>query len=304
MLRRDIAFTPMHATLFLLGIYDDTGNLTYPNTKADDLKAAAYLIENGADLNIVNAFLNDSFDSIQQDLLKAMLDGAETINHNGVYVGLSHIRLDTPVNMLSQVVGKFREISGSDVAFGIFSFYDKSFVIARSILPDYDVGCVVRKFGGGGHPGAASAVVSDKGPEEIYDKARELILNHDGGFVTVEEIMYMPSEAVDLNRKISDIKAYMDGRHLKHLLALDDGAVFKGAVSDTDIENALLKGQGNSPLKVLFQKKPITAGRRQSIREAATLMMDNDISVLPVMEGKTLLGIVGRNDLMLYLYDI
>jgi len=304
MISRDIAFTPMHATLFLLGIYDDTGNLTYPNTKADDMKASAYLIENGADLNIVNAFLNDSFDANQQNLLKTILDKSETIKHNGVNVMVFHIALDNSVSMLSHVVSKFREVAGADVAIGVFSFYDKSFVIARSILPTFDVCSVVRRLGGGGHPGAASAVVTDPGPEKIYDRVKELILDNNSGFMTAEEIMYMPSESINHNRKISDIREHVRRKRLRHLIVLDDKADFEGAVSDMDIENEFLKGHGNNPVKVLLRKKRITVGRRQSIREVANLMMDNDISVLPVMEDGILLGIVGRNDVMLYLYDI
>jgi len=42
-------FTPIQASLFLLGLYEDTGNLTFPSTKAEDAHAAAYLLENGAD---------------------------------------------------------------------------------------------------------------------------------------------------------------------------------------------------------------------------------------------------------------
>ena len=41
--------TPIQATLFLLGIYEDTGNLTFPSTTAEDAYAAAYLLERKAD---------------------------------------------------------------------------------------------------------------------------------------------------------------------------------------------------------------------------------------------------------------
>ncbi|MBI4860644.1 MAG: DHH family phosphoesterase [Candidatus Riflebacteria bacterium] len=38
---RDCAFAPMQATLFLLGLYEDTGSLSFPSVKADDAHAAA-----------------------------------------------------------------------------------------------------------------------------------------------------------------------------------------------------------------------------------------------------------------------
>jgi tRNA nucleotidyltransferase (CCA-adding enzyme) len=49
----EIPITPVQA-----GLYEDTGNLTFLSTKAEDAHAAAYLLENGADLHIIGAFLS------------------------------------------------------------------------------------------------------------------------------------------------------------------------------------------------------------------------------------------------------
>ena len=49
--------SPIQATLMLAGIYEDTGNLTFPATTAGDAYAAAYLLERKADLSIVSTFL-------------------------------------------------------------------------------------------------------------------------------------------------------------------------------------------------------------------------------------------------------
>ena len=55
---RKIPITPIQASLFLAGLYEDTGSLTFLSTKAEDAHAAAYLLENGADLHIIGAFLS------------------------------------------------------------------------------------------------------------------------------------------------------------------------------------------------------------------------------------------------------
>ena len=47
---RLIPVSPAEATLMLAGIYEDTGNLTYTGTTPRDLRAAAWLIDQGADL--------------------------------------------------------------------------------------------------------------------------------------------------------------------------------------------------------------------------------------------------------------
>ena len=53
---RGITITPIEATLLLLGIYEDTGNLSYTSTTARDLRCAAWVLERNANLEVVNTF--------------------------------------------------------------------------------------------------------------------------------------------------------------------------------------------------------------------------------------------------------
>ena len=53
---RDGALSTVQATLLLLGIYEDTGSLTYTRTSSRDLRAAAFLLDLGANLGIVRIF--------------------------------------------------------------------------------------------------------------------------------------------------------------------------------------------------------------------------------------------------------
>lgn len=54
------------ATLLLLGIYEDTGSLTYAGTTPRDVRAAAYLIEHGASLKILSQFLDPPLSAEQR----------------------------------------------------------------------------------------------------------------------------------------------------------------------------------------------------------------------------------------------
>ncbi len=58
----------IQATLLLLGIYEDTGSLTYTRTTGRDLRAAALLLEQGASLSIASDFLNHPLSQAQQAL--------------------------------------------------------------------------------------------------------------------------------------------------------------------------------------------------------------------------------------------
>src|SRR5574338_88122 len=68
---------PVHASLLLLGIYEDTGALTYTSTTPRDLRAAAYLLEQGASLQIVSRYLNPPLSDEQRIIYDRLLATAE-----------------------------------------------------------------------------------------------------------------------------------------------------------------------------------------------------------------------------------
>lgn len=51
--RNETPITPIEATLFLAGIYEDTGSLSFPSTTSKDARAVAFLLEQGGDLTII-----------------------------------------------------------------------------------------------------------------------------------------------------------------------------------------------------------------------------------------------------------
>jgi tRNA nucleotidyltransferase/poly(A) polymerase len=88
---RDNVLTPIQATLLLLGIYEDTGSLTYSRTTARDLTAAAFLLEHGANLEIASDFLNHPLSIQQQSLYDELCNVAQSHNihgHTVVVIGI------------------------------------------------------------------------------------------------------------------------------------------------------------------------------------------------------------------------
>src|SRR5512137_14346 len=68
MQERDDELSMIQATTLLLGIYEDTGSLTYTRTTSRDLHAASYLLEQQANLRIAADFLNHPLSTDQQVL--------------------------------------------------------------------------------------------------------------------------------------------------------------------------------------------------------------------------------------------
>src|SRR2546421_2728127 len=75
---RELAVTPLEATVFALGIHEDTGSLTYPSTTQRDAEALAWCFRHGALQEVVSSFLHTPLSDDERRLLNALLDALET----------------------------------------------------------------------------------------------------------------------------------------------------------------------------------------------------------------------------------
>jgi tRNA nucleotidyltransferase (CCA-adding enzyme) len=89
-----IDVTPVEATLLALGIYEDTGNLTYASTTSRDAAALAWLLEpaHGVNLSEVNEFLHHPVTDEQRRLLQVLMDACEFLEIEGHSVVITMAR--------------------------------------------------------------------------------------------------------------------------------------------------------------------------------------------------------------------
>ena len=104
MQKRGITLNALDSTVMLIGLYEDTGHLTFPSTKAEDARAAAFLLDNHADLNVAGFFLNPPYEENQKEILFQMMKKTEKHTISGHTVGFNHVTLDKKVPNLAAVV--------------------------------------------------------------------------------------------------------------------------------------------------------------------------------------------------------
>ncbi|MDX2455587.1 CBS domain-containing protein [Desulfosarcina sp.] len=114
--KRQNEITPIHASLFLAGLYEDTGNLTFPSTTAEDAHAAAFFLERGADLKILTAFISPAYSQKQKKLLFRMLQTAQRTKLNGRLVSIIQLQVDGHVENLALVVQMARQVWNVEAA--------------------------------------------------------------------------------------------------------------------------------------------------------------------------------------------
>lgn len=299
-----IELSPIQATLFLCGLYEDTGSLMFPSTTPEDARAAAFLLESGADLGILRTLLQPAYGQKQKDVLFEMLKTAERSVINNWKTSINATRISGHVNNLSLVVHMYRDILNVDVAFGIFVHEEngKCIVIGRSGIADVNIGSVMRSMGGGGHPGAGSAMLKAVNPEALKEWIAELLKGNQESSIQIFDLMSYPVSSIASDTPMSEVSRLLEEKGCTGLPVIDDGKLV-GVISRRDFRKIRKKNQLKSPVKAFMSTNLVTITPEKSPMHAARLMVKHDVGRLPVIENDRVIGIVSRTDAMRFFYD-
>ncbi len=148
------------ATCLLAGIVGDTGSFSYNQTSADTFEMAAYLLRNGADLQLVSQKLGSLLPKpvffFRNQLLSSVqfyLEGAIA----GLVIPRERMKtIESSEEATEGLVETIRNIEGVKVSFLARQVEDLWRVSLRSHALTNNVSEVASQFGGGGHICAAA----------------------------------------------------------------------------------------------------------------------------------------------------
>src|ERR687888_1143354 len=83
---REVTVSPLEATVFALGIHEDTGSLTHATTTQRDAEALGWCLRPGAEQELVGRFLHTPLNEAERELLAALLESLET--HEAAGLGI------------------------------------------------------------------------------------------------------------------------------------------------------------------------------------------------------------------------
>ena len=303
--RQELPITPLQATLFILGLYEDTGQLTFSSTTPEDARTAAFLLEQGADLNIAVDFLNMAYGEVQKKVLFRLMRDAEQHEIKGKRVGIGVVTINKHVE-LAMVVQLYGKIVNADAVFVIFVNESGGFfVIGRSGALEINVNTVLHRFGGGGHPGAGSATINDTHitSGEIRQKIIAALHEVQRGGALVADMMSFPVTTVDPDTPMHEVQHIMELEKIRGVVIEEDDRL-RGIVVLWDLKKLKLRKQWDSPVKAFMNRKVTTITPDAQAGEAAELMVKKNIGHLPVVQGEKVIGIVTRTDIINYLYGM
>ena len=298
------SITPIQASLFLSGLYEDTGNLTFQSTKAEDAHAAGYLLESGADLKIVSTFLSPTYGPKQKDVLYRMLENPSRTTLNGHSFSINRLRVHGYVSNLAVVVQMYRQILNVETAFGVFEMDgNRCLVIGRSTAGGLDVAAVMRHMGGGGHPGAGSAMLKLADPEAVEAWIRVMIGEGHQTPVQIQDLMSFPVMTLHPETTMSQAGKVLREKGYKGSPVVTNGKLV-GILSRRDFQKINKIQHLQSPVKAFMSTNVTTVHPGESPGQAAHLMIKHDFGRLPVVDEGKIVGIFSRSDVVADLYGL
>ncbi len=297
---KGIKLTPEEATILALGIYEDTGSLTFSSTTEEDFLACAYLRSCGCDLNLVGDLINRELSPEQVYLLDELLRSSKTYNIKGIEITIAQVASDKYISDFAVLVHKLKDMKNLDVIFALALMEDRIYLIARSRIPEVNVADIAGYFGGGGHANAASATIKGMTLIQAEEKLLKVLQNRISPIQLARQLMSAPVISVTPETSIEETANLMIHYNINAVPVMD-GDEIKGIITRQVIEKAAYHKLQELPVSDFMTTDFHPVKPDATLMEIQEGLVDRHQRLLPVMENGKIIGVITRRDLLDYL---
>jgi len=294
--------TPIEATILTLGIYEETGCFLFPSTTERDLLATSYLLKRGANLNIVSSFIKMELSIEELDILNRLVQSSKEFVIRGIQIKVAKAASEQYLGDAAHLAHRLIDMDDIDAVIVLLAMEGKILLVARSKVPELDVSKIMKEFGGGGHPTAASATVKEATLEGVEDRLLEIINESVKPGKVASDIMTRPVITIQGDVSIKEAEALMT-RYGVNVLPVLKEEQYTGLVSREFVEKALYHGFGKSRVMEFATTDAMTVTPDSPIREIERMMIEQNQRFMPVVEGGRIVGAITRTDLLRTLYE-
>ena len=298
---RGIEPTPAEATLLLLGIHEDTGRLLFPTTTPEDYRAVAWLLERGARLHLADEILSPELTTEQVKLLHDLLDSLKTSEVAGVRLSVAHASRPWYVGDIAGLAHMMRDMENLDVLLLAVAMADRVHLVARSRVPEVDVGELLRGFGGGGHASAASATVKGEALQSVLERLDRSLLLAVRPRRTVGQVMSSPVQTMEAVASVQEARDLLVRYNYSAMPVVQQGQVL-GIITRKLAEKTVYHGLGDRPVTEVMHTAILRATPETPLNALMDHMVGGDRRFVPVFEHDQLVGVVTRTDLLRHLH--
>jgi tRNA nucleotidyltransferase (CCA-adding enzyme) len=293
----------VHATLLLLGIYEDTGSLSYAHTTSRDVFAVAYLLDQGASLKIASEYLNPPLSTTQRDVFERLVSSMDTLNIHNCRISVSAAKAPDLDDEVSSIAHKISDLSDPD---GLFIFVETKEgirLVARSVTDQIDAREITQQFGGGGHERAAAALIKrdKRNDSQLFDLVNSFKLElpkYIKPTITVKQIMSKKPLTISPDTSAEEAHTLMKNYGYEGYPVIENGKI-TGLLTRRAVDRAL-SHKLNLPASSLMDAGNIFVHPGDSLETLQRVMADSGWGQVPVIDQKTnlVVGITTRTDLL------
>ena len=296
--KKNIGVTPEEATLFALGIYEDTGSFTYATTTPTDLEAAAWLVGQGANLDITSQFITHELTAQQVNLLHDLIKSTTHYTIQGIDIVVAKMALPDYVDEFALIIRRFMIMENLNTLFALAGMGDRIYFIARSRIPEVNVGEIARDFGGGGHASAASATIKDMTLIEAEEKLILLLHKHVHPQSVAGELMSSPIISVKDHVSIKEANRLLTRYNVTVLPVVRGRNKILGMISRMVIEKCIFHGLGDLPVSEYMTTEVATLPSSATLTDIQELIIEHRQRLIPVVDDQEVKGVITRTDLL------
>lgn len=296
--RQHIPLTSLEATLLMLGIYEDTGMLSYASTTPRDARAAAWLLEHNVALDTVRRFLFYPLTDEQQAVYDNLLKNTESRQVQGYAVAVCVAKSPDVVEGISSITHHLNNILDVAALFVLVEMPGNTQIVCRSAVEAINAGEVARLWGGGGHGRAAAASVYGRSLASLAGELWEHLYQHIRPVTRISELMSYGVQTVAPDRPLSEIIRHI--RRIGHegYPVVENGRVV-GLLTRRDADRALEHGLGKLTVRDVMLSGEVTLRPDDSVSALEQRVVESGWGQIPVIDDDgRLIGIVTRTDLI------
>jgi tRNA nucleotidyltransferase (CCA-adding enzyme) len=292
---REVAVTALEATVFALGIHEDTGSLTYVSATQRDAEALAWCLRHGASQELLAQFLHAPLGEGERDLLAAILDGLEPHDVAGVEVLVAAVAWPRYVDGISNLAHKVVDVTDCKALVLLVEMDGRVFCVARSRTDEIDAGAIAELLGGGGHPQAASAI-SRESLADARVRLEQGLASAARRPLTARELMSTPARTIPPDETVARALVSCQRYGQSGILVAEDGRLV-GVVAREDLDRAVAHGLSHAPVKAVMSGRAATSAPDTPVGELQGLLAAGNERVA-VLEGDLIAGVVTRSDVL------
>jgi tRNA nucleotidyltransferase (CCA-adding enzyme) len=299
--QKGIRISPDEATIMCLGIYEDTGSFTFPSTSERDFLAAAYLLSQGANLNVVSDLIAREFSPEQVVLLNDMIQAVTRYYINGIEVVVTSVTMEKYMPDFAFLVQKMVKMENLDAIFAIARMENKIYVVARSRIGEVDAGAILATLGGGGHPYAAAASIKGQTLAQTETRLVEVLYEKIKASRQAKDLMSSPAISITSDVTCKKAQNIITRYNLNAVLVTektDGNEGLCGYITRQVIEKALYHKLDWVPVQDYMTTEVAVVQPDADLIEIQKKIIDNKQRILPVMENDHIAGVITRTDLL------